>query len=175
MKLTLIALIALTSTMTFAKDMSRNEDYDSVFIEQGDGSTKYIGGCGVYPDYEGKYFTVEKTLVEYFEPQFDDSATVLEKLKNVEKELLFRAMEGSDETTVEGFFGSVDDFTLEKIKSTQFKNLDLYRFNIGVGGGNGYFEYYARSVVNGKVQYETLANIFDGDVNFCDIKVWINK
>jgi hypothetical protein len=34
---------------------------------------------------------------------------------------------------------------------------------------------YARSVKNGKISYEKLSNVFDGDVEFCDKKVWLKK
>lgn len=175
MKSTLIALSLLVSFTTLAEDMSRTEKWEEAYRDLPDGSTEYIGGCSVHQDYEGKMFTVTKTIVDSFEPGYNSpKEETMKKLKHVEKELLVATAEGSD-GDVADFFAGVDDFTLEKISHKKIKGLDLYRWNIGVGGGNGYFEVYNRSVVKGKVHYEKLSNVFDGDIEFCDSKVWLKK
>ncbi len=175
MKSTLITLALLLSTNAFSKDMSRTETYDESYRELEDGSNEYIGGCSVHQDYEGKLFKVTKEIVESYEPEYKGPvAGTMEKLKHVEKELLAATAQDSGDGVAE-FFHNVDDFTLEKISHKTIKGLDLYRWNIGVGGGNGYYEVYNRTEVKGKVKYEKLSNVFDGDVEFCDSKVWLKK
>ncbi len=175
MKSVLIALTLITAQSVFAQDMSRTETYKESYKDLPDGSTQYVGGCGLHQDYEGKFFQVTKTIVKTFEPAYEAPvADTIKKLKHVEKELLEAAASGS-EGDVGEFFSQVDDITLEKLSSKKFTGLDLFRFNIGVGGGNGYYEVYARSVKNGKISYEKLSNVFDGDVEFCDKKVWLKK
>ena len=175
MKSTLLALSLLLSTTTFAQDMSRTETYEESYRELEDGSNEYIGGCSVHQDYEGKLFVVTKTIVESYEPEYNGPVSVtMKKLKNVEKELLAATAADAGDG-VNHFFHNVDDFTLEKIEHKKIKGLDLYRWNIGVGGGNGYFEVYNRTIVKGQIKYEKLSNVFDGDVEFCDSTVWLKK
>lgn len=175
MKSIIISLSLLLTYSSFAKDMSRTETYDESYRDLPDGSNEYIGGCSVHQDYEGKHFSVGKTIVDSYEPEYEaPKEETLKKLKHVEVELLKITAEGGDVDYAD-FFASVDDFTLEKITSKKFKGLDLYRWNIGVGGGNGYYEVYNRTLVDGKPHYEKLSHIFDGDIEFCDSKVWIKK
>lgn len=175
MKSTLIALSLLLSFGAFAQDMSRTENWEEAYKELEDGSVEYVGGCSLHQDYEGKKFIVTKTIVEYFEPDYDAPvSSTMNKLTNVEQELLEATAAGSGSDAFE-FFSQVDDFSLDKIMHKTIKGLDLYRWNIGVGGGNGYFEVYNRTVVNGKPVYEKLSNVFDGDVEFCDASVWTKK
>lgn len=174
MKNTLIALSLLLSFNVFAKDMSRTEKYEDAYVELEDGSTQYVGGCSLHQDYEGKLFTVDSVIVETFEPEYNNQASTMKKLKHVEAGLLKAAAEGSGNDAAE-FFASVDDITLEKITSKVFKGLNLYRFNLGVGGGNGYYEVYNRIEKKGVVSFVRLSNVFDGDVEYCDSSVWLNK
>jgi hypothetical protein len=173
MKTFLLALILLTNFSVLAKDMSRTETYDESYKDLPDGSNQYVGGCSLHQDYEGIHFKVSKTIVESFEPRDLGSSELKLKLYNIEKELLIAA--SSEASNPIQFFADVDDVTLEKLSSKTFKHLDLYRFNIGVGGGNGYYEVYSRIVRNGKIQYTKLSNVFDGDVEFCDSVVWLKK
>lgn len=174
MKNSIIALSLLLSFNVFAKDMSRTETYEESYVELEDGSTQYVGGCSLHQEYEGKLFTVDSEIVKYFEPEYNNTAATMKKLKHVEMELLKAAAEGSGSDVAE-FFASVDDITLEKITSKVFKGLNLYRFNLGVGGGNGYYEVYNRIEKNGVVSFVKLSNVFDGDVEYCDSSVWLKK
>jgi hypothetical protein len=169
----LLALLALTLTQnTFASDMSRTEDYRHAYKELKDGSNQYIGGCSTHQDYEGSQFIVTKTIIEYFEPSYDSPQTdVAKRIHKIEKELV-------DATLLHLKYDSladVDDLTVEKIVSKKFKKLDLFRLNIGVGGGNGMYLVFNREVVNGKIVYELMSDVFDGDVEFCDSKIWLKK
>lgn len=176
MKSALIALSLLATFSSFAKDMSRTETYEESYRELPDGSNEYIGGCSTHQDYEGKQFIVTKTIVKYFEPEYNAPAQdTMRKLQKVEAELLEATADIDNYSDMAEFFSSVDDITLEKIEHKTIKGLDLYRWNIGVGGGNGYYEVYNRSVVKGKVKFEKLSHVFDGDVEFCDSKVWLKK
>lgn len=171
MKKIILGLFLLNSLSALAKDMSRTESYEESYRELSDGTSEYIGSCGLHQDYENKYFVVTKTLIEYFEPRDVSPFELNQKLKNAETELLVAASAGADEN----YLSDVDDITLEKIESTKFPQLDLYRFNIGVGGGNGYYEFYARTMKNKKPHYQKLTNVFDGDLEFCDSLVWLKK
>lgn len=176
MKSTLLALSLLASFATTAADMSRSEKWEDSHRDLPDGSTEYIGGCSTHQDYEGKFFKVTKTIVKYFEPEYNAPAEQsMKKLKNVEAELLEATADVVNYSDMAEFFSSVDDITLEKIEHKKIKGLDLYRWNIGVGGGNGYYEVFNRSVVNGKINYEKMSHVFDGDLEFCDSTVWIKK
>lgn len=174
MKNTLIILSLLLSVSAMAKDMSRTEKYEDAYVELEDGSSQYVGGCSLHQDYEGKLFTVESTIVKTFEPEYNNAESTMAKLKKVDPLLLAAAAEGSGSDAKE-FFSQVDDITLEKITSNVFKGLDLYRFNLGVGGGNGYYEVYNRTEKKGVVSYTKLSNVFDGDVEYCDSSVWLKK
>lgn len=166
---TTIILSLLFSLNAFAKDMSRTETYEQSYKELPDGSTQYIGGCSLHQAYENKKFTVGKTIVETFEPEYGSSREEVDALLTaVEPELLSVAASYADLES----FADADDITLEKIKSTVFKKLDLYRFNIGVGNGNGMFIVFNRIVKHNKVTYEFLSKVFDGDVDYCHSKVW---
>ena len=164
MKSILLALVAMTTSNSFAMDMSRTESYKEAYKELADGSTEYVGGCAFHQDYEGRYFKITKTIVESFEPREVSPKQFKLNLKAVEPELLAAASAGNDSN----YLRDVDDITLEKAVSSKFPKLDLYRFNIGVGGGNGYYEFYFREVKNNKPVYTRLSNVFDGDVETLD-------
>ncbi len=153
--------------------MARTEDYDVVYKETADGSVVYVGACSVHQDMEGVNFNVQKTLVEYFDTGIGNMSrkTFLKKTRALEIELIDAAALRVGSDLPEG----MDDFTAEKIESTKFSGLDLYRLNIGVGGGNGMYLIYNRTVADGKIAYELMSEVFDGDVEYCDSKVWLSK
>lgn len=151
--------------------MSRTETYEQAYRELKDGTNVYVGGCSLHQDYEKKKFYVTKTLVKYFEPYGMSAEEFKKKVKNAEPELLEIAGKDAGAESIT----DVDDLAIEKIKITKLEGLDLYRLNIGVGGGNGMYLVYNRTIVEGKPQYELLSNVFDGDVEFCDSKVWIKS
>lgn len=170
MRNSLFALTLLLTLNSFAKDISRTESYKDSHKELPDGSSEYIGKCSTHQDYENKHFKVTKTIIEYFEPEYDMTEEQFDlKTRKMEKEL--------KETLVKKLqFDSlkdVDDLTLEKIVSKTFKNLDLYRLNIGVGGGNGMYLVLNRVISKGKIEYHLMSDVFDGDVEFCDSLVWL--
>lgn len=173
MKNSLILLSLLLSFTATAKDMSRTEHYDDVYKEQEDGSVVYVGKCSIHPDKVGVNYLDKETLVEYFD---SDNGRLtreefLKKTTALETELTDAAgLRTGSEMPI-----GIDDFTADKIESTTFKGLNLYRLNIGVGGGNGMILVYNREVKNGKPVYELMAEVMDGDVEYCDSKVWLSK
>lgn len=165
MKLVILAALLITSTQLFAQDMSRTETYEEAYQDMEDGSSMYVGGCSLHQEFEGTKFVVTQEIVEYFEPESDEVADYNRRMKHVDPKLIAAVMPivGWGDSLIEA-----DDITLEKIESLLFPHLDLYRFNIGVGGGNGFY------AVLSKVgsHYEVLSHVFDGDVEYCDKKVW---
>lgn len=161
-----ILMVALTF-QSFAEDMSRTESYKTAYRELADGSSKYVGGCSTHEDYQGKLFSVNKTIVQYFEPSGREEDN--QKLSVLEPELIRATKKAIQNDSL----ATVDDLTVEKISSLKFRYLDLYRLNVGVGGGNGMFIVFNRAIKNGRVVYELMSSVMDGDVEFCDSKVWL--
>jgi hypothetical protein len=161
-----LSLFVLTSQV-FAVDMSRSEKSTDVYQTLADGSAKYVGKCLVHQDYENQKFVVEKTVVPYFEPNGNKRQTN-QILRNVDPVLIQQALVLVQMDQM----ADVDDLTIEKISAQEGTHLDLFRLNIGVGGGNGIFLIFNRIETSGQVQYEEMAFVMDGDVNFCDEKVW---
>lgn len=160
----LFILLSLFAFSAFAQDMSRTETWENSYREESDGSSTYIGGCGTHQDYEGKTFTKGATIVKYFEPSQFTQVEIKKKLSKVDPVLVKTIEDGQD-----GYLEGVDDLTIEKLVSKKFAKLDLYLVNMGVGGGNGIIFVYNKT----KTGYELMSQVMDGDVEFCDKKVWI--
>lgn len=173
MKHSFLLLILLLSFSVSAKDMSRTENADEVYKVQEDGSVKYIGACSVHQDMAGVNFLVNETLVDYID--LTDSELTREEFLKQTSQLDIELINAAEKRASVEFPEGLDDFSADKIESTKFKGLDLYRLNIGVGGGNGMYLIYNRAVSKGKVSYKLMAKVFDGDVNYCDSKVWLTK
>jgi hypothetical protein len=170
MKTLATALMLLTSSLVFAQDMSRTETYEEAYREMPDGSTLYVGGCSTHQDYEKMAFEVTQVLVPYFEPSDYESHEINQLLKPVPSKLLAQVLIDSQLSDLEcDSFSCADDMTVETLKSTQIMGLDLIRFNIGVGGGNGMYLVYNKT----RAGYKLVSNTFDGDLLFCDKKVWL--
>lgn len=155
MKNSFLLLSLLLSFSVSAKDMASTEDYDNAYKESADGSLVYVGSCSVHQDMSGTNFLVQKTLVEYFDTGYGDMTRkeFLKKTRSLEIELIEAAGERVGSELPE----SMDDFEAEKIESTKFRGLDLYRLSIGVGGGNGMYLIYNRTVSKNKVAHELMA------------------
>lgn len=171
MKNLIIAIITFSSLNAQAYDMSKTESYDMAYRDNADGSTQYIGGCSTHQEYEGKWFRVTQTLVPYFEPAYQSTTAEMKKrLKNLEPalvEALAKYMGGFEALT------NTDDITVEKIISGKLRYMELYRFNIGVGGGNGMYLVFGKSQFNNSARFEIISDVMDGDVEYCDHKAWI--
>jgi len=165
MKLILTFCTLFIASQAFAQDMSHTETYQESYRENEDGSTSYVGGCSLHEDYEDEKFTVTSTLIKYFEPDYRmPQDQLLKKLSVMGPELLEAVMEYIAYDGEIGF----DDLTLEIIKYKHSAQT-FARFNIGVGGGNGQYVTYLKTAAG----YQLVAHTFDGDLNFCDKKVWL--
>jgi hypothetical protein len=167
MKHTLLFLSLLLSFNSFASDMSRGESYNDAYKDVGN-TTEYIGKCSLHQDYEDKKFTVGQTILDTVEPYDFSDEQYAEAIKNVDPALVAAFVELAGFETLK----DTDDFTFEKVTSTVVSGLDLYRANVGVGGGNGIYIIINKITVNGKSSYELMSQIMDGDVEYCDSKVW---
>ncbi len=162
----LIALGALlVFSQAFAQDMSRTESYEEAYRDNADGSRSYVGGCSLHEDYEDKKFQVSNTIIKYFEPDYQmPQAELLKKLSVMGADLLKAVMEFISYDGEIGF----DDLTLETIQY-KHSSQEFFRFNIGVGGGNGQYVTY-KFTNNG---YKMVSHTFDSDLEFCDKEVWV--
>ena len=173
MKKSILLLTLMLAGAVSAKDMSKTENSKDVYKERADGSLEYIGACSVHEDKIGISFVVKKILVKYID--LNDG-----KLSREEFLKATRALEIDLINTAEKYIGvsiplGIDDFSADKIESTKILGLDLYRLNIGIGGGNGMYLIYNRTLHKGLVTYEIMAESFDGEVKYCDSRVWLFK
>lgn len=167
-RLTLLGLVTslFFSFSILAQDMSQTEDWQEAYDPI---TTDYIGGCSTHRDYDDKLFTRAEVLVGYFEPWFLSAEEVKVKLERLEAELIaIVENEYGDEA-----FTFADDIAVDRIAHYIFPHLDLYRVNIGTGGGNRMHLFYARLDNKSVVSYQKISDIFDGDVNYCDQSVWL--
>lgn len=175
MKLLIVVLSIIAANSAMAVDMSKKEDYAQAYRERSDGTSEYIGRCSTHEDYAGKKFRVTKDLVETFEPNGMDEREFSEKVKVLEPELLSAANKTMSEDDAESILLNADDFTADKIRSLKFRKTDLYRLNIGVGGGNGMILVFDRQKKGTRIVYKLVSNTFDGEVIYCDSKVWLRR
>jgi hypothetical protein len=159
----LLFLALFFSFSAFAQDMSRTEGSD-VWVEAGDGTIWYDGKCSLHEDYEDVHFEVKKTLVPYFETFKLSKKEIRSQLKDLDPALVAAASK-----RIGGGITNTDDITVEKIDSLSFDGLDLFRFNVGIGGGNGVFIVFNKT----RKGYELMSQVMDSDIEYCDKKVWL--
>ncbi len=165
MRFVILSFSLFLASQAFAQDMSRTESYEQAYSQNSDGSTSYIGGCSLHEDYEDKKFSVTDTLIKYFEPDYQmTQAEILQRLAPMGPKLLAAVMEY---ISYDGEI-SFDDLTLETIKYKHSAQT-FARFNIGVGGGNGQYVIFLKT----RSGYKLMTHTFDGDLEFCDKKVWL--
>ena len=151
--------------------MSHTENYEDVYKQLPDGSTRYIGGCSVHENKIGTTSEIKEILVEYMD--LDAGELSREEFLEATSILEIDIINAAEKHVAVNIPLGIDDFGADKIVSTRINGLDLFRLNIGIGGGNGMFLIYNRTVTNGSIAYELMADIFDGEVKFCDSKVWL--
>lgn len=179
---TILALSIVFSGSVFAQNMADNEKNEDAYMDLEDGSSRYIGKCSTHEDYEKFYFKTKKVLQRYIEPsELTDEQinAILAKFdKSVMKQVLttfnmYRLEQGSTDFSI--FKDDIDDFTVENLSHKIRPKLDLVRFRVGVGGGNGGYIVFNKVKAGMATNYEVMSYTFDGDLNYCDKKVWIEK
>jgi hypothetical protein len=178
---TLVVASLFMAGHALAQDVSSKEDYKSSHIELADGSTRYVGKCSTHEDYENVLFKTDKVLQSYVSPSDMTDAQIERLLAKLDSSLLAKVfkkleLDKMDEKAMsnkEILKEYVDDITVEKISSTIFPELQLVRFNVGVGGGNGAYLVFNQTVKAEKTTYKLMSYTFDADLNYCDRAVWL--
>jgi len=80
---------------------------------------------------------------------------------------------GKETSSLTIFKNYIDDMTVESLSHALFTGLDLIRFNLGVGGGNGGYIVFNKVKNGPAVTYELMSYSFDSDLSYCDKKVWL--
>lgn len=174
----LLALTFLISGVVSAQNMADTENYEDAYVEQPDGSTRYIGKCSTHESYENKLFNQKALIQKNVSPgdlSYKEMKKILSKFDNaLLKQVLVLLQINDSEANgdiVNVFMDYVDDLTVDTISYAKKTSLDLIRFNVGVGGGNGAYLIFNKS--KNKSAYELMSFTFDSDLNFCDKKVWL--
>jgi len=179
----LLVLSVLVSSSVFAQDMSKTEDYKNSYVDMPDGSSRYVGKCSTHEDYDKFYFKTKKVLQKYVEPSDLSETQIKALLAKFDKAIISQVLKTlemydiaeSGASVVSIFKDYIDDITVETITNDVFPELDLIRFNVGVGGGNGGFMVFNQLKKGSATTYELMSYTFDSDLNFCDKKVWLTK
>jgi hypothetical protein len=178
MKKVIFGLLFLVSSTSFAQDMSRTEAYEDAYKEMPDGSSKYVGKCKTHEDQKGKLFKISKVIQKYVEPSefsVDEVKKVLDKaggmiIGRILMKEFFDEKYSSETALMKAFTQYVDDITIENIMVKDSPDLNLIRFNVGYGGGNGGFLVLLKTSSG----YKKMSHTGDGDLSYCDKIVWKN-
>ena len=178
----LLALSVVLSGSVLAQNMAESEDYRTAYVDMPDGSSRYIGKCSTHEDYQKFYYKTKRTVLKYTEPSDLPEAEIEAMLAKFDKKLLAQVLTTFDmydvsngSSVVKIFKDYIDDITVERITNVVFPNLDLIRFSVGVGGGNGGYVVYNQVKNGAVVSYEKMSYTFDSNLNFCDKKVWLQN
>lgn len=177
----ILMLSLLVCGSAFAQDMSSTEDYKSAYVQMPDGSSRYVGKCSTHEDYEKFYFKTKKVIQKYTEPSDMSEEEIQKMLAKFDKKLIAQVLKklelddiaGSNVDTVSIFKDYVDDITAQVISHVVYPELDLIRFNVGVGGGNGAYLVFKKVKTASEGRFELMSYTFDGDLNYCDKAVWL--
>lgn len=169
MKMLILICLMLISGKNMANDMSKAEDSRSAYRTLSNGTSQYFGKCSTHEIYKNSKYFVTKTLIPYFQSNYDSSEFEILKTISVLEPSLVNELKKHLEIQS---FKDMDDFIAQKIESVIVSNLELYQLSIGVGGGNGLVLVFNRIVTNHGPVYELISKTLDGDVEFCDSKVW---
>lgn len=178
----LLALSVVFSGSVMAQNMAETEDYRTANIDMPDGSSHYVGKCSTHEDYENFYFKTEKVLQKYISPADLSDAELKKVLAKFDKAVIKQVLTTFDMYDIAGngsdfsiFKDYIDDMTVESIGHVVRPDLNLVRFSVGVGGGNGGYVVFNKVKDGSKVTYEMMSYTFDSDLNYCNKKVWLQN
>lgn len=179
---TLLALSIVFSGSVFAQNMAASENYQDSNVDMPDGSSRYVGKCSTHEDYESFYFKTVKVLQKYVEPSDLSDAQMKAVLAKFDKTVIKQVFTifdlytlGKGATELSIFKDYIDDLTVETLSHVVRPELDLVRFSVGVGGGNGGYIVFNKVKEGAATTYEMMSYTFDSDLNYCDKKVWIQN
>jgi hypothetical protein len=179
---TLLALSMLFSGSVFAQNMADSEKYQDSYIDMPDGSSLYIGKCSTHEDYEKFYFKTEKVLQRYVEPSDLTDAQLRAVLAKFDKSVVNQVLAAFDMYSIEDgltdfliFKNYIDDLTVENLSHVVRPDLNLVRFRVGVGGGNGGYIVFNKVKEGAATTYKMMSYTFDSDLSYCDQKVWLQN
>lgn len=180
---TLLVLSVLVSGSVFAQDMSKSENYKNSYVDMPDGTSRYVGKCSTHEDYAKVYFKTTKVLQKYVSPGDMTETQIKALLAKFDKAVISQVLKTldmyniaeKDSSEVTILKDYIDDITVESISHVVHPELDLIRFNVGVGGGNGGYMVFNKVKKGSSFTYKMMSYTFDSDLNFCDKKVWLQK
>ena len=162
--------------------MADKENYKDAYIDMPDGSSRYVGKCSTHEDYEKFYFKTKKVLQKYTDPSDLSEAQIKAILSKFDKEVIslvlktlnmYEISNSSSEVSILKDY--IDDITVESISSVFGPELNLIRFNVGLGGGNGSYMVFNKIKNGSGITYEMMSYTFDSELNYCDQKVWLQN
>lgn len=177
----LFILTCLVSGSAFAQNMADKESFAVAYQDLPDGSSRYVGKCSTHEDYEKMYFKKGKSLQAYVEPSDLSDAELKDILAKFDSNLIAQLFTALDMYDIAGKSASevvilkeyFDDFQASMLVHTQVPGLELVRIAFGVGGGNGGYMVFNRTQQGPQSVYQMMSYTFDGDLIYCDHKVWM--
>jgi hypothetical protein len=178
-----IVLSLLFAGSSFAQDMSSTEDYKQSYVDMPDGSSRYTGKCSTHEDYDKFYFKTKKTIQKYVEPSDLSDSEIAAILGKFDKKLIGQILKtlhmndiGQKGATVVSIFKDyIDDITVDTVSHLVYPGLDLIRFNVGIGGGNGSYLIFNKVKAGSEVRFDLMSYTMDSDLNYCDRAVWLQN
>jgi hypothetical protein len=172
-----IAILILLSTSAFTQDLSGTEEYETAYVETSEGD-RYVGKCTTHQDHINKYFKISGVVQSHIVPQMLSEEELQKIVNQFRPKLLgavlntFRLGPVTAKTNLVGIIKTdVDDMTVETLSHKFASNMQLMRFNLGVGNGNGGLATF----LIGPRGHKLMSYVFDGTVEFCDKKVWLPR
>lgn len=177
MKSLFLTFILVFSFSAFAENMA-GQDLEHAWLENADGSQTYVGLCSTHE--HSKLTKRTKVIQKQIKSARLDERQIDNLVKKVDRQLwklvavdsdAREILEGEDQSLENILTDYFDDIAIDLVSNKARPNLQLIRFNIGVGGGNGMFLTYAATKKGFKLMSKTL----DTDVVYCDRAVWLKN
>ncbi len=161
-----IGLSLFVASTSFAQNMV-NADIKDPYKDMPDGSSVYVGKCKTHEDRKDLYRVVKKiqTTIDRYDSQWTNK--IRRAIDKVGTEA-FMIMAKSFWSSIPEFIENADDLTIERITLNGIPEMDLIRFNVGYGGGNGGYIVLEKTSSG----YRKMSVTNDGNLDYCDKRVW---